>query len=110
MKITEIHIYAVNLPVSGQASYRMSMSDLTALDSTVVEIITDTGIKGYGEIGLLLVAFSLGVCIGPLLGGLSMEAWGASSLYWFCAASAAGLALVMRKTRSTCPAPQQVSP
>jgi len=50
MKITAIHIYAVNLPVSGQASYRMSMSDLTALDSTVVEIQTDTGIKGYGEI------------------------------------------------------------
>jgi len=50
MKITEIHIYAVNLPVSGQSSYRMSMSDLTALDSTVVEIITDTGIRGYGEI------------------------------------------------------------
>jgi len=56
-------------------------------------------------IGLLLVAFSLGVCIGPLLGGFSMELWGASSLYWFCAACAAALAVVMRTSRRHCPAP-----
>jgi len=47
-------------------------------------------------IGLLLVAFSFGVCIGPLLGGLGMELWGTSSLYWFCAACAAALAACMR--------------
>jgi len=60
-------------------------------------------------IGLLLVAFSLGVCIGPLLGGLCMEVWGASCLYWFCAACAAALALVMRPARCPCPEPQRLS-
>jgi len=56
-------------------------------------------------IGLLLVAFSFGVCIGPLLGGWGMELWGASSLYWFCATCAAALAVVMRTSRRHCPAP-----
>jgi len=56
-------------------------------------------------IGLLLVVFSLGVCIGPLLAGLAMERWGASSLYWFSAACAAGLALYMRPRRCHCHCP-----
>jgi len=49
MKITAIHVYAVNLPVQGNA-YRMSMSELTALESTIVEIVTDSGLNGFGEV------------------------------------------------------------
>lgn len=48
MRITQIHLYQHNLPVKGPA-YRMALSELTALDTTIVEVITDTGLKGYGE-------------------------------------------------------------
>jgi MFS family permease len=45
--------------------------------------------------GLLLVAFGIGACIGPLLAGALMERFGASSLYAFFAACAALLALAV---------------
>ena len=48
MRIDQIRIYQYDLPVKGKP-YRMSLSELTALDTTIVEIVTDTGIKGYGE-------------------------------------------------------------
>ena len=48
MRITQIRIFQHDLPVKGPA-YRMALAELTALDTTIVEIITDTGIKGYGE-------------------------------------------------------------
>ena len=47
--MAEIHVYQVDLPVSG-AAYRMSMGDFTALDSTVVQVVSDTGVSGWGEI------------------------------------------------------------
>ncbi len=48
MKITDIRIYSVPLPVAGKP-YRMARTVVDALDSTVVEIRTSTGITGYGE-------------------------------------------------------------
>ncbi len=49
MRISEIHVYQKDLPVKG-GSYRTAKSgDLFSLDATIVEVITDTGIKGYGE-------------------------------------------------------------
>ncbi|MES2259542.1 MAG: MFS transporter [Pseudomonadota bacterium] len=46
--------------------------------------------------GLLLTTFGIGTGIGPLLAGALMERFGVSSLYYFCAACAAALALVVR--------------
>lgn len=48
MKISAIKIYKKGLPVKG-APYKMSLSTVTQLDATIVEIITDTGISGFGE-------------------------------------------------------------
>ncbi len=48
MKVTEIHLYQHNLPVKGQP-YRASTGTMTLFDSTIIEIKTDTGLKGYGE-------------------------------------------------------------
>ena len=48
MKISEIHLYQHDLPVKGSA-YKASIGAMTFFDSTIVEIITDTGIKAYGE-------------------------------------------------------------
>lgn len=51
--------------------------------------------------GLLLVAFGIGACIGPLLAGALMEQFGASSLYGFFAACAALLALAVGQGKVT---------
>ena len=48
MHIAEIHVYQVDLPLSGK-TYRMSEGSYTALDSTVVKVISDTGVSGWGE-------------------------------------------------------------
>ncbi|MGB1251532.1 MAG: mandelate racemase/muconate lactonizing enzyme family protein [Candidatus Promineifilaceae bacterium] len=48
MKITEIHIYQHDLPIKGKP-YTMARATLTKLDTTIVEIVTDTGVVGYGE-------------------------------------------------------------
>jgi len=48
MRITEIHIYQVDLPVKN-GPYVMSGAMVHKLDSTIVEIITDSGLIGYGE-------------------------------------------------------------
>lgn len=49
MRIAEIHVYQKDLPVKG-GSYRTAKSgDLHTLDATIVELVTDTGLKGYGE-------------------------------------------------------------
>ena len=48
MKISEIHIYQIDLPVKS-GLYVMGGLTIPTLDSTVVELITDTGLKGYGE-------------------------------------------------------------
>lgn len=48
MRITEIHVYQRDLPVVGQP-YKMSRAVVTSLDTTIVEIVTERGIVGYGE-------------------------------------------------------------
>ena len=48
MRISEIHIYQHDLPVIGGA-YRMARTSVSTLDTTIVEIITENGIIGYGE-------------------------------------------------------------
>ncbi len=48
MQIAEIHIYRHDLPVAGPP-YRMSHSEVATLDTTIVEVITDTGVFGFGE-------------------------------------------------------------
>ncbi len=47
MKLTAINVYNVDLPVVGK--YRMSMGSVSLLQSTVVELITDEGVTGFGE-------------------------------------------------------------
>lgn len=49
MRIAEVHLFQKDLPVKG-GSYRTAKSgDLYVLDSTIVELVTDTGLRGYGE-------------------------------------------------------------
>ncbi len=48
MKITEVHIYQKDLPVQG-GSYKMAKAEVFALDSTILKLVTDTGLTGYGE-------------------------------------------------------------
>lgn len=48
MRITEIHLYQVDLPVVGGA-YRLSGGAHTAFDSTLVQVVSDAGISGWGE-------------------------------------------------------------
>jgi L-alanine-DL-glutamate epimerase-like enolase superfamily enzyme len=48
VRIAEIHVYQMDLPVSGER-YRMSEGSYATLDSTIVEIVSDTGISGWGE-------------------------------------------------------------
>lgn len=48
MKITEIKVYQHNIEVAG-GLYQMSISEVTALDTTVVVIETDEGVTGFGE-------------------------------------------------------------
>ncbi|VDC26615.1 mandelate racemase/muconate lactonizing enzyme family protein [Pseudogemmobacter humi] len=48
MKITEIHIYAHDLPVKN-GPYTMANAKVWALDTTLVQIVTDKGLTGWGE-------------------------------------------------------------
>ncbi len=48
MRIVEISVFDRPLPINGPP-YRMALQELTSLDSTLVRIITDTGVIGYGE-------------------------------------------------------------
>ncbi|MGB0388546.1 MAG: mandelate racemase/muconate lactonizing enzyme family protein [Ardenticatenaceae bacterium] len=48
MQISKINIYQHNLPVKGKA-YRMARATVTALDTTIVEVVSDSGLVGYGE-------------------------------------------------------------
>ena len=48
MKITEIHIYAHDLPVEN-GPYRMAMSEVWTLPTTLVKLVSDTGHVGWGE-------------------------------------------------------------
>ncbi|WP_421704290.1 mandelate racemase/muconate lactonizing enzyme family protein [Aliiroseovarius sp.] len=48
MKITEIHIYAHDLPVKN-GPYTMANAQVWALDTTLVKLVSDTGHVGWGE-------------------------------------------------------------
>ncbi len=48
MRISEIHIYQHDLPVVGGV-YRTAKTSLASFDSTIIEIVTEKGMVGYGE-------------------------------------------------------------
>ena len=48
MKIIHIHVYSIELPVAN-GPYTYSGGSLYSVNSTVVEIITDSGLSGFGE-------------------------------------------------------------
>lgn len=48
MRISEIRVYQHDLAVAG-GLYQMSISQVEALDTTVVEIVTDADLSGFGE-------------------------------------------------------------
>ncbi|MER9076654.1 mandelate racemase/muconate lactonizing enzyme family protein [Mesorhizobium sp. M0904] len=48
MRIETINVYTTPLPVKGGV-YRMASTDVQSLDSTLIEIVTDDGIIGWGE-------------------------------------------------------------
>ena len=48
MKITEVRVYRHSITVA-DGRYQMSLSEVDALDCTIVEVVTDAGLVGYGE-------------------------------------------------------------
>jgi len=48
MKIKEIHVYAHDLPVKN-GPYRMANALVWSLQTTLVKLVTDTGVVGWGE-------------------------------------------------------------
>ncbi|WP_031470240.1 mandelate racemase/muconate lactonizing enzyme family protein [Sciscionella sediminilitoris] len=48
MKISEISVYSHQIPVV-HGRYRMSVGELTTLETTLVRIVTDDGLTGWGE-------------------------------------------------------------
>ncbi len=48
MRIETMHVYQYDLPVVG-GCYRMARTSVSSLDTTIVEIVTETGLTGYGE-------------------------------------------------------------
>lgn len=49
MRIAEIHVFQKDLPIIG-GPYTMSHSLLHAIDTTIVKMVSDTGIVGWGEV------------------------------------------------------------
>ena len=49
LKITEIHIYQKDLPIV-DGPYTMSTITLHSIDTTIVKILTDNGLIGWGEV------------------------------------------------------------
>ena len=48
-RIKEIHIYQYDLKILGPP-YRYSLATLTKLDTTLVEIKSESGLTGFGEV------------------------------------------------------------
>ncbi|MFC3320704.1 mandelate racemase/muconate lactonizing enzyme family protein [Mesorhizobium cantuariense] len=48
MRIDRINVYTANLPVKA-GTYRMASVDVKSLDSTLLEIVADDGLTGWGE-------------------------------------------------------------
>ena len=49
MRISEIHVYHKDLPVVG-GPYTMSTMTLHSIDTTILKLVTDSGLVGWGEI------------------------------------------------------------
>ena len=49
MRISEIHVYQKNLPIV-DGPYTMSTMTLHDIDTTIIKLVTDTGITGWGEV------------------------------------------------------------
>lgn len=49
MRISEIHVYQKNLPIV-DGPYTMSTMTLYDIDTTIVKIVTDSGLTGWGEV------------------------------------------------------------
>jgi L-alanine-DL-glutamate epimerase-like enolase superfamily enzyme len=52
MKITEIHIYQKDQAIV-DGPYVMSTMTLTSIDATILKVVTDTGLVGWGEVSPL---------------------------------------------------------
>ena len=48
MRISELHIYQKDLPVVG-GPYTMSRTTLHSVDTTIIKLVSDTGLVGWGE-------------------------------------------------------------
>lgn len=48
MRIAELHIYAHELPVKN-GPYTMANAQVWSLTTTLVRLVTDTGVEGWGE-------------------------------------------------------------
>lgn len=48
MKIAHLNIYQYDLPVKN-GPYTMSYGEIFSLDTTLVKLVTDTGVVGWGE-------------------------------------------------------------
>jgi len=48
MRIEAVHVYQYDLPVVG-GSYRMASTEVSSVDTTLVRLVTDTGLTGAGE-------------------------------------------------------------
>ncbi len=48
MHVTAIHVYQRDLPVAG-GTYRMANTSVSTLDTTIVELVSDKGLSGWGE-------------------------------------------------------------
>jgi len=49
MRISEIHVYQKELPVV-DGPYTMSTMTLHSLDTTIIKLVSDTGLIGWGEV------------------------------------------------------------
>ena len=49
MRISEIHVYQKDLPVVG-GPYTMSTMTIHAVDTTIVRMVSDSGLAGWGEV------------------------------------------------------------
>jgi len=52
MRIKELHIYQKDLPVVG-GPYTMSRVTLDSVDTTIIKLVSETGIIGWGEVAPL---------------------------------------------------------
>ncbi|WP_343116613.1 mandelate racemase/muconate lactonizing enzyme family protein [Ostreiculturibacter nitratireducens] len=48
MKIAEVHVYSHDLPVKN-GPYKMANAEVWSLDTTLVKIVSETGLVGWGE-------------------------------------------------------------